>query len=230
MKYAISILIALLIGFVVGYLVEQKLHKNTAQIQIEAVGKAYLNPSKGDTITWVDQQNQRQTVQFGPFGSPCKQGTQVSECTIDVNSGFYKYGCNNCLDPGVGVGSNTQGLGNGGDVIKRGPGPTPPTIVNHANPPDPFVYCDSNTATAQPVTATPSGSDQIQWFPAAAITTADWKIQTPPGMCKEGQTFTPPSRTQPTSTCTIVTNTATTYQVQANACSTSNGQAQLTIH
>ena len=38
MKYAISILIALLIVFVVGYLVEQKLHKNTAQIQIEAVG------------------------------------------------------------------------------------------------------------------------------------------------------------------------------------------------
>ena len=188
--------------------------KRVSRLQVQAVGKVFLNPSQGDKLTWVDSHHEPLPVTF-LYGSPCREGDVTSTCTVNVSAGFYKYKCDGCIDPGVGVGSSSGALVLR-DYKPHGHG------VNSASTPDPFIYCDHGKAAAESVEA--SVGDRIQWFGAGTITT--WTVTVAANTCDEGTTFT-----QNSPICTIKSGAIThPYQVQVPACTSDpTGQSTLTI-
>jgi hypothetical protein len=227
MKALWLLILGLIIGIAVGYWFYHKSSAvSTTTIQVQAIGKSFVYVNRGDVLKWVNPQGEPKTATFN-FGSPCEdKGPTVSTCKIAGIEGFYKYVCDNCLDPGVRVGSK------GGTGVAPVPKPTGDSVgahgvVNTADPPDPFVYCDpeKGAATAQAVKA--HVNDQVQWFPSPEAATNDWQITVHAGVCKEGTTFAPPRRNEPTGICTVLKSDF--YDVQAGACRVGHGQAQLTV-
>jgi hypothetical protein len=183
-------------------------------LQVQAGGKVFLNPNKGDKLTWVDSHHHGLPVTF-PYGSPCAEGDNTTTCTINVPSGYFKYKCAGCIDPGIGVGS-TSGTALTQDYKPHGTG------VNSASTPDPFIYCENGKAAAEKVEA--SVGDKIQWFGAGEVTA--WTVTPAASTCEEAG---PINQSSPV--CTIKAGaTSNPYQVNAPFCRTDpNGTSSITI-
>ena len=80
-------------------------------MQVEAGGKIFVRPQKGDVVQWIDANAQAFAVNFPiPGLSPCKEkGTSLSTCTVD-KVGVFPYTCVGCADPAVIVGSDVGPL------------------------------------------------------------------------------------------------------------------------
>jgi len=227
MKAFWLLILGLIIGIAVGYWFwHRRPGVNTTTVQVQGVGKQFIYAKQRDVLKFVNAQGEGQDVTF-LFGSPCQGGkSTVSSCQIEAPPGFYSYKCKTCLDPGVRVGSS------GGTGAIPIPKPTRGTVdtpgpVNTADPPDPFVYCDPSEGNATAQTVTARVNDQIQWFPSPEVAVKDWHIVVHGGVCKEGTTFTPPNRDEPTGVCTVLKSDS--YSVQAAACRANSGTAQLTV-
>ena len=185
-------------------------------MQVQAGGKIFARPRKGDVVQWIDANAQAFAVNFPiPGLSPCKEkGTSLSTCTVD-KVGVFPYTCVGCADPAVVVGSDVEpqtGTARkpGGSVINAEAG---------------YLYCDANSHApkAYPDPLPAAGGDTIQWF-AAGSNIVSWNLALQAGTCSE----TTINQDQPVCTVKADAPKTQTYSITANAC-TGTGSAGLTI-
>lgn len=188
------------------------------KLQVEDIGKVYMYVKKGDTLLWRDEGNNKVEVNFSP-ASPCSaQRSDKSVCNVDVDSGFFKYDCNDqnghsCEDPGVGVGTDIGTQGGDGKRRLTISGP-------YATPQNPSVYCD-DTGTATGETITGTAGDSFEWFGAVN----PWTVTVSPGTCTQGTTFE-----KGKSVCTLAQGAQTqSYAVHSTACAHPDGTGTLTV-
>src|ERR1039457_1861342 len=146
-------------------------------MQVQAGGKIFLRPKKGDVVKWKDANLQPVDVTFPvPGMSPCQESaTTLNTCTVDKEGDVFPYTCPGCSDPAVAPGSDTgplQGLG----LKAKG-------TVNNAQAG--YLYCDpsSHAPMVYPDPLTAAGGDKIQWFKGGSI--VNWQITLQAGTCAE---------------------------------------------
>lgn len=187
-------------------------------MEVEAGGKVFLHPLKGDIVHWTDQNGADLPVTFTiPNLTPCTEsGSSLSKCTVKDKTGLFPYTCSGCADPAVVVGSNTGPL-TAMDAKDR------PAVVNADAG---YLYCDPNSSTApavSPQNLQAGPSDTIQWF-ATTPSLKPWTVTLTTGTCKELTiddahplcTLQPGAKSQ-------------NYSITATTCSGTNTTPQLTI-
>lgn len=117
------IVVALLLGFLLGYIFEAHFRPNYITFEVEnGTRRVNVVPRKGDRINWLTQTvdpatAQQVTVRFLGVGhpTPCSDPNDASICKID-KEGYYEYECSTvggasypCADPGVDPKSTTNG-------------------------------------------------------------------------------------------------------------------------
>ena len=220
-------IIALLIGFALGYAVKTTTAKNTITLTVRTNQAILVHPKTGDTIKWEDEVTGHPSrVLFDEQPPPCSETVDpdkmLPQCTINVTSGVYGYSCdkNACRDPGVGVGPEVIELAARFSVPAR--------TMSLPSPDTPVVSCDaSNNAYASNITAT--AGNMLEWAPGKGSPGTGWTITPPAGVCSQGDSPFPRA-----GVCTVqITTPGTTqyqYQVAGTACTgNKKATANLTI-
>jgi hypothetical protein len=185
-------------------------------MQVQAGGKIFLRPKKGDVVQWKDANSHPVAVTFPvPGMSPCHESaTTLDTCTVDKEGNVFPYICDGCADPAVAPGSDTGPL-EGLALKAQG-------TVNNAQAG--YLYCDPSSHAPKvykdPLTA--ADGDKIQWFPGPNMAT--WQITLQLGTCAE------PVINQAQQVCTVQPSAPKkqTYSITADGC-TGTGSAGLTI-
>ncbi|MGO9261515.1 MAG: hypothetical protein ACLQU1_35215 [Bryobacteraceae bacterium] len=216
-------ILALLIGFAIGYYTEMKLKTNDITLVVRNNGALLVHPNAGDTVHWLDEQlGNTIRVKFDrtpPCSDKVDSDNMLKNCTVNVSAGVYGYGCENdkCVDPGIGVGGDVLILGTAAQAVK---------LTAHLPTPDTqTVFCDANKAGGPAVTATKSNI--LEWVVGDGSPGNQWTVTLPNGTCQQGD-----APLKAGQICTVIAGptAAAPYQITGTSCSAAaNGQGTLTI-